>query len=393
VGPTCVIVADDVTGAADASAPFVVQGWSGVVAFGWTGGTPVGDVLALSTDSRALRATRAAERVRELVWHTTRAYTPALVFKKIDSTLRGHVGPEVVAAMDASGARVAIVAPAFPAMGRTVEKGLLCVTGAGALPPCDVVARLEAQGVRECRRIPWHDGDQDERTTGGWRGAIAHAVARGARVLVCDSVSNADLDDIVDAASVLEESVLWVGSAGLAGALARRMTSNLPRDARCRALGPPLTTWMDAPSRSVVLWIGSNHPATEHQRRHLLTRQDPVVSVAADEIDRAAAALDRGAHVLVHVKHGVHHEAIDRLIRVLADQPVAGFVMSGGDTALRVCRTLEATMVEVGGEVSPGMPWGSLLTRSGRRWPTVLKSGGFGSEHALSDAIDFLAKR
>ena len=78
----------------------------------------------------------------------------ALLFKKIDSDLRGHVGEEVSAAMDASRARIAIVAPAFPAMGRTVEHGMLRVTRHRRHRPRHVADRLESHGVRSCRRIP-----------------------------------------------------------------------------------------------------------------------------------------------------------------------------------------------------------------------------------------------
>ena len=111
------------------------------------------EVIAVSTDSRARSTAIAVERVREAVRFATAFHGRALLFKKIDSTLRGHVGEEVRAAMDASNARVAIVAPAFPAMGRTVEHGLLRVTGVGAIGPRHVANRLESHGVRQCRRI------------------------------------------------------------------------------------------------------------------------------------------------------------------------------------------------------------------------------------------------
>ncbi len=68
-------------------------------------------------------------------------------FKKIDSTLRGPVGAEIQAAMTAAGASIAIVAPAFPAMGRIVERGTLRTTGRGAVPDIDIVQQ-PARGRR-----------------------------------------------------------------------------------------------------------------------------------------------------------------------------------------------------------------------------------------------------
>ena len=116
---TAVIVADDLTGAADSCATFVSHGLSGAVTFDVGGTRAEAAVIAVSTDSRARSTAIAVERVREAVRFATAFHDRALLFKKIDSTLRGHVGDEVRAAMEASNARVAIVAPAFPAMGRT----------------------------------------------------------------------------------------------------------------------------------------------------------------------------------------------------------------------------------------------------------------------------------
>jgi uncharacterized protein YgbK (DUF1537 family) len=379
-----VIVADDLTGAADACATFVTYGLTGTVAFGADAGAAA-DVIAVSTDSRARSSALAAERVREAVRLAAASHHPALLFKKIDSTLRGHVGEEVNAAMEASRARVAIVAPAFPAMGRTVEHGLLRVTGTGAITPRHVAGRLESHGVRSCRRIPRpasaiHAGVD-------WRDRMSDAIKSGARALVCDSVDDADLDGIVEAAWTLEGPVLWVGSAGLADALARRLGAAAAPAERL-AIG-------SGPRGSVIMWIGSHHPATNAQQHYLaegLGHDGQTVAVVSEsEIEAAAECLDRGRHVLVDISRHSANEVVARMVASVVDRPLAGFVMSGGDTAARVCRMLDATCIELGGEVRRGIPWGWLRTRTGRRWPVVLKSGGFGGEDALHHALACLS--
>ncbi|MGO8565420.1 four-carbon acid sugar kinase family protein, partial [Rhizobium ruizarguesonis] len=52
-----------------------------------------------------------------------------ILYNTVDSTIRGHVGAEVSAARAASGRAVSIVAPAFPAGGRTTEGGLQLLRG------------------------------------------------------------------------------------------------------------------------------------------------------------------------------------------------------------------------------------------------------------------------
>jgi uncharacterized protein YgbK (DUF1537 family) len=382
-----VIVADDLTGAADACATFVTHGLSGTVTFDVADQRASAEVIAVSTDSRARSTAIAVERVREAVRCATTVHGRALLFKKIDSTLRGHVGEEIRAAMDASHARVAIVAPAFPAMGRTVEHGMLRVSGPGALPPRHVANRLESHGVRQCRRIArgaeWHD-------------RMIDAIRGGARALVCDCVDDADLDGIVEGAWTLDGPVLWVGSAGLGYALARRLGTppvapvgaDAPVAALPRSAGEESVGGKGGP---VIMWIGTHHPATQAQQQYLASGTPPVAVVSESEIDAVTACLDRGAHVLVDISRHSANEVIARMVAAVVDKPLAGFVMSGGDTAARVCRMLDAADIELGGEVSRGVPWGWLRTRAGRRWPVVLKSGGFGGEDALHHALGCLS--
>jgi uncharacterized protein YgbK (DUF1537 family) len=383
-----VIVADDLTGAADACATFVTHGLSGTVTFDVADQRASAEVIAVSTDSRARSTAIAVERVREAVRYATTVHGRALLFKKIDSTLRGHVGEEIRAAMDASHARVAIVAPAFPAMGRTVEHGMLRVSGPGALPPRHVANRLESHGVRQCRRIPRpaSAAASQSASTSATRGAEWHdrmndAIRGGARALVCDGVDDADLDGIVEGAWTLDGPVLWVGSAGLGYALARRLGT--PPAAPVATVG--------VSTGPVIMWIGTHHPATQAQQQYLAAGTPPVAVVSESEIEAVTACLDRGAHVVVDISRHSANDVIARMVAAVVDRPLAGFVMSGGDTAARVCRMLDAADIELGGEVSRGVPWGWLRTRAGRRWPVVLKSGGFGGEDALHHALGCLS--
>jgi len=99
------IVADDLTGALDAAAPFARRGLATRVAC-LAGALPAAlsepaDVVAVNTASRHLSADVAAAAVtaagREIA-----AAAPDILFKKIDSTLRGQAVPETVALMEAS---------------------------------------------------------------------------------------------------------------------------------------------------------------------------------------------------------------------------------------------------------------------------------------------------
>src|SRR5687767_15126123 len=119
--PQLAIVADDLTGAADTGACFASAGLGTVIRLSGTT-IPIADVAVISTKSRDLDGSAAAATVRAAVIGLAGAQDkskPRWIYKKIDSALRGHPRVELLAAMEAIGATRALVAPAFPAEGRT----------------------------------------------------------------------------------------------------------------------------------------------------------------------------------------------------------------------------------------------------------------------------------
>ena len=135
MNPAIAIVADDLTGSGDTAVQFVRAGWSTHLSIGGADEALAGpatagvEVLAVTTNSRALASEAAAAVVRDNV-RRLRAAGVTRLYKKVDSTLRGAFKAEVDAAREAWGAdAIAVVCPAFPATGRTVEDGVLMVGG------------------------------------------------------------------------------------------------------------------------------------------------------------------------------------------------------------------------------------------------------------------------
>src|SRR5918994_2700989 len=121
------VIADDLTGAGDAGVQLVHAGYRTAVFFRESGVLADDlDAVAFDTDSRAMPAGFAAKRVLE----AARAAREArIVYKKLDSTLRGNVAAELAAALGGSGRKHIVFAPAFPAAGRTTVGGTQRVHG------------------------------------------------------------------------------------------------------------------------------------------------------------------------------------------------------------------------------------------------------------------------
>ncbi len=193
-----VIVADDLTGALDAAAPFAARGLHTEVVLKADG---VGSGLALSPDvlsiNLASRETSAEEgfaMMRALVGHLPAG---ARLFKKVDSRLKGHIAAE----LDAICYGRALVAPAIPAFGRVVRNGH--VDGFGVDAPISVAGALKQHADR---------------------------------ALIPDTASEDDLQAALDPAEGQGVDLL-VGARGLAEALARKMTGQAPPGLSCRRQG------------------------------------------------------------------------------------------------------------------------------------------------------------
>ena len=240
----CLLLADDLTGACDAAVHFALRGRRSAAGVSLRSDPRGAQVWAVNAESRDLEPEALEARIAE-ARESLPVGPDTIIFKKIDSTLRGNAGMESMAALKAFGCDVAVfTSSAVPAMGRMVEEGWLRVAGSTGFAPVELAGWLHAQGVKECAHTR--------------AGAVADAAASGAKLVSLDAICDSDLDRAVAEALALQRRILWVGSAGLAAALARA----LPAVHRASAAAPQ--------GRGPVLFgIGSTHPATLAQRESL----------------------------------------------------------------------------------------------------------------------------
>jgi hypothetical protein len=97
--PSVMIVADDLSGATDSAVACAERGLDTVVVLGETSDPGTAEAIAFDADTRGLTREAAAAETARLVGAHIKA-RPGLLFKKVDSTLRGHVGPEIAALLN-----------------------------------------------------------------------------------------------------------------------------------------------------------------------------------------------------------------------------------------------------------------------------------------------------
>lgn len=353
------LLADDLTGALDSAAAFGAA--DAPVPVVWSADAILAEgPLAFDAGTREVGPDAAARGVREAAPRLF-AGSRAICFKKIDSLLRGSEAEEIHAVLDARPFPRCVVAPAFPAQGRVTRGGRQGVLGAaGSFRPveADLAGRLEAFGHAVSRLAPGQ--------------------GTGTGIAFVDAESDADLDAVV--AAFGDGDVLWVGSAGLAAALARRFAAPRP-DAGGRLRAPLLGLF------------GTDHPVMLEQLGAVRAHRVPLSS--PDDLPQVAGRLAQAGVALVSADlppgtaRGAAARAIASLFGELvrsSDAP-ATLLVAGGETLRGLCEALGADRLDVVGEVLPGIPRSILV---GGRWSGTLvvsKSGAFGAPGLLRSLL------
>lgn len=368
----CVLIADDLSGACDAGVWFARNGLLTRVALG---GAPAKqcDVLVVSTDSRNFTTQAAAEQVRVVAGRLPLS-SAAIVFKKIDSTFRGHVVAECDSVMELAGAPYGVMIPAIPSQGRTVADGILHMEDIAGCWTLDVREVLRGQGAVVPVVSPRASGTAQELASAMMRAAAS------ARYVLCDAADEHDLALAAEALFSLQPRPLWIGASGLAqyaaGLLRGRAEHGASRT-RSPVSGP------------VVLCIGSNHKVTlaQVERVQQACGGMPLnaVGCAAGQIRRAAES--RSPLVLLMDTCSVNLNELKRLLEEMHSCSPAAILVAGGDTAALICRAAHAKALVLEDEVVAGVAAcrieGGAL--DGVRLAT--KSGGFGGVDCLVECV------
>ena len=389
------IIADDLTGATDAAVAFAVRGYPTHVLIdpAYDAGA---DFIALTTESRHLSPDNGAEQVRQVSLHHGGA---GAFYKKLDSTLRGNPAAELFALMETTGETRALIAPAFPAQGRTTVNGRQLLNGV-ALEQTEFNPDVTTSQLVE--RFQHPGADFPPRLIA--LGAVRQGSRRTAQLLadptpglfVVDAETDADLDTIAEAAHAAGIRLLC-GSAGLCHALARRLPQRtIPRSGNRCQLAP----------RPILAVAGSRHQATLAQVRaagsattFLLSPDRVTADTAAALRNMAVVQLDLRRHTIIETSQldALDYEAfavaewlalIVKAIRAVFKP--GGLILTGGDIAMCVCRKLGARAIDLRGEVQPGIPWGTIRGGELDGLPIATKAGGFGGPDALAATIEFL---
>ena len=402
------ILADDLTGAADCGAASACSGLETFVAFDEHACSADAEVLSVDTDTRRMTPESAALAIDRLV-RACALGEDLLLFKKIDSTLRGHVAAEIAAMLasyrslhQGAGQAVALMAPAFPAYGRTTVNGVQRVHDR----PLHETEIWRTEAIGESSYIPdmlrgagLKSALLDLDLVRAGRDALHRALTSAtdqADVVVCDAETDADLQAIAAGSMELRRRFVWVGSAGLA--------HHLPEAAGLRQTGKSAACALPLLSGPLLFVIGSVAQRTMHQVQVLMD-SSPVRCISAlpeillagertgrwrgliEDLERAVrmnqdVALTIASQPQVEMAHRPLLSPALAQISSSVKADVGALIASGGETARSVLQGWGVTGMRLIAEVEKGIPL-SIAEHWNRRLPIITKAGDFGTREAL----------
>ncbi len=333
------ILADDLTSAADGAGPFVECGLTAVVHRGRAIDQNA-DVLAIDMATRSMHEADAAAAAKRATVDTKHA---DILYKTVDSTLRGHVRAEVEAVMAASDRKQLVFAPAFPEAGRITRGGVQLVNG---LPVDQSAYASDPVHPVTSARLSDHLPD-----------SIGNAI-------LLDAETQEELSAQI-AAIPVPQDVLWVGSPGMAKALAARFAPQ-------RESLPLPTTALEP-----LIVVGSANPVSQAQ---------------------AEFAQTSGCRVLraPDARHTNPHAVLDELsttaVSLLNSGTFGAVMATGGDTMEAILNKLGVSGFALSGELEPGFAVG-MSDWNGKPLIIGMKAGGFGRPETLLQAAQAITKR
>lgn len=400
------MVADDLTGAADTAIHFIPE----------TGNFLMLDMtnellppvlsgaqgLALTTESRNLKPQEAACRVRLAAnVLSTRSY--GLIYKKMDSQLRGLPGFEVEILRRSLGFSCSFIAPAYPEQGRITQDAIHLVNGIAVAerePGRDMVtwegeASLpELIAAQTGVKISHIYQKEFDRGMDALCSRIERFMADGVRAITFDASGQSHLAMIARAGLRYFHNTLLAGSAGLALAASKelgigsgRALCAVPRCHSLMFICGSATTILHRQASMLVSGVHCQEVVI--CSRHLTVQKcwDKLILNAVDAWLAGKDLLLRFSVEPMQVdpdkSTGMLSRLADLAKQLIEKRRPDGLFLSGGDTASAVLKKTGVKAVRLKAQAMSGMAWGHAVQGKLDSAVIITKSGAFGKEEDL----------
>lgn len=385
------------------------------------------DAVYVSSNSRHYEPKRAYKEVK-MAAEELKKLGIQYFSKKIDTTLRGQIGYEIDAMLDALGQEMtAVVVTAMPQSKRICIGGYAVIDSVmlqetpiakDVKTPVNesyIPALLETQtrypvGLIEIKNVmkgPWHIKEK-----------LSALISEGRKIIVVDAVSMEHIDDIARACAEMKQKVLAVDPGPFTMKLSHYRGVTETQSTRENKI----VREKENSDKAVLVVAGSANPETGKQIRYLCSHVPACEKISVspgrllskyvkDEVrkasEKAIHALNAREQKVIIIETGSHGELIDlskedqsaglipgtssakindglaqiteRILSSAGQKKIAGIVLTGGDTMESVCRKTGVECIEAIDNIVAQVDIGRVIGRYDGL-PIVVKGGFCGGE-------------
>ena len=421
------IIADDLTGANDTALQFHIQGAKTKILLNTQyipNSKDAAEVWAMSSESRNCDKEEAVKRVESVIKTFSERFAFEYYYKKIDSTLRGHIASETLSILESLEYDAAIIMPAFPQEGRITVGGYHLMKGIPigrteiAIDPhspiieSHIPSLLASQLDEKDRCII---GTLDLRTVMNGAGPILmkinQLISEGKKLIIADAASLTDLEQIALAIKKCDKKLLPAGTAAGAQVLGKIWLADIENDREQIKLKKlPKLIVSGTATQITAEQIEKLEKSDDYDNVNFiaLETRDIVCGVDDEIVSRIVTNLKSGTTVCVHTSHLITNfdgfsddslsaeltreklasmitEFLAELTKQVLSEIDAILITLGGETSYKCCSKLESNELRLIDEVAPAI---SLCLDVNNQW-IVTKSGNLGKSKTLIDILDY----
>jgi len=422
------VIADDLTGANDTGVQFAKKGYNTKLLIFNKQSTIIIpdnlDVFVIDTETRELES-KTARKILKSILEKININKKDIVYKKVDSTLRGNISDEIEEIMNILKKDICIFSPSFPSHKRITIGGYLVVDqkplGLSEYSSNNLKQEensfipflLKKQTNFSVGQIDLKDVAKGQKTI---LSKINELYQKGNKIIVIDSTNEEHLKDIFASSLNLDRSVLFSGSAGLANHFPN--INNKNEDLKMK---------IENNKGPVIVVAGSRNSITEDQVNYLKNKSifcelkidlEQIFSnkdrILDDYATKCIQAIKDNRDLVIHtnityneeksineklmLKYHLSFRGLEIKIKtflgeltskIIKNSNIRNLILTGGDVALGVCKELNIRNLNILAELLPGIPL-AIANYKDYKLNVITKAGGFGKEDALYNLINKL---
>lgn len=423
------IIADDLTGANDTALQFHQRGANTKILLDsdCTPKVKAGtEVWALSSESRNVPSEEALARLEKAVRTFQENFTFDYYYKKIDSTLRGHIALETLRMVELLEYDAAIIIPAFPQEGRITVGGYHLAKGVPigrteiAIDPHSPITESHVPTLLRSQLKETEAelvGTIDLRTVMMGAGPVLmrinDLIKAGKKLIVADATSITDIEQIALAINKCEKKILPTGTAATAQVISKYWLAGIEKESVNLSVGTlPKLIVSGTATQITANQIVKLEQSDDFENVNFipLETKDILEGVKDELVERILTNLKSGVTVCVHTSNlianfdgfsedsfnaeltkeklaGMITDYLAELTKAVMDRIEVILITLGGETSYKCCKAINSNELKLVDEAAPAI---SICSDINRKW-IITKSGNLGNSNTLIEILNYLA--